>query len=214
MGACPRGLAGARCRPPLDGRRGGLAWGGFYLLAAHPPRLRRRGAPAGRVLWRRPPRAVRRTRRGRYRCRDGFRFIRKNFPVLLRKSGPARCPGPGRKAAGAAQRRTRAGLLHQGSIQTLDLPARFGNIFAAHLAGAVCPASFDISRAAEELAAEKYDTRAWLEKSPRVKSIHGGGAESHGCDSPVKMKAAPPGAKLEETERRTANHELCWNRHP
>lgn len=91
----------------------------------------------------------------------------------------------GRKAAGAAQRRTRAGLLHQGSIQTLDLPARFGNIFAAHLAGAVCPASFDISRAAEELAAEKYDTRAWLEKSPRVKSIHGGGAESHGCDSPL-----------------------------
>ena len=70
----------------------------------------------------------------------------------------------GRKVAGAAQRRTRAGLIHQGSIQTLDLPPGFGAAFAARLAGAVRPRHFDVTLEAEKLAAGKYATRAWLEK--------------------------------------------------
>jgi lipoate-protein ligase A len=70
----------------------------------------------------------------------------------------------GRKVAGAAQRRTRRGLIHQGSVQTLDLPKRFGEGFAARLGGVVRAQCFDIAKAAEKLASEKYGTIAWLEK--------------------------------------------------
>jgi lipoate-protein ligase A len=70
----------------------------------------------------------------------------------------------GKKIAGAAQRRTRLGLIHQGSIQGLDLPAEFPATFAAHLAGAVRNRSFDVIPAAEKLAAEKYAAPAWLER--------------------------------------------------
>ena len=69
-----------------------------------------------------------------------------------------------RKVAGAAQRRTRLGLIHQGSIQGLDLPSGFGGAFAARLGEVVRARSFDVMPAAERLAAEKYGTRAWLEK--------------------------------------------------
>jgi lipoyl(octanoyl) transferase len=69
----------------------------------------------------------------------------------------------GRKLAGAAQRRTKEGLLLQGSIQGVpmpwgaDLPALFGaaerrNFTAGELAEA------------EELAAAKYGTAAWTER--------------------------------------------------
>lgn len=69
----------------------------------------------------------------------------------------------GRKVAGAAQRRTRLGLIHQGSIQTLELPAGFGGDFAARLGEMVRREAFDVSLAAEKLVAEKYGTRAWME---------------------------------------------------
>ena len=72
----------------------------------------------------------------------------------------------GRKVAGAAQRRTRAGLIHQGSIQTLHLPPAFSAAFSGHLAASVRPRSFDVTHAAEKLAAEKYGARSWLEKRP------------------------------------------------
>jgi len=70
----------------------------------------------------------------------------------------------GEKVAGAAQRRTRVGLIHQGSVQMIELPAFFGTAFAGHLAGAVRLQSFDVTLAAEKLAAEKYGARDWLEK--------------------------------------------------
>jgi len=70
----------------------------------------------------------------------------------------------GQKVAGAAQRRTRAGLMHQGSIQTVDLPKGFGASFASRLADVVRVGSYDVMLAAEKLAAEKYGTRGWLEK--------------------------------------------------
>jgi lipoate-protein ligase A len=69
----------------------------------------------------------------------------------------------GQKVAGAAQRRTRAGLIHQGSIQSLDLPPGFGAAFAARLGKVVREQAFDITSAAGRLVAEKYGTRAWLE---------------------------------------------------
>jgi lipoate-protein ligase A len=72
----------------------------------------------------------------------------------------------GRKIAGAAHRRTRAGLLHQGSIQLPDLPERF----RTDLTQALCQRSE--SRAlsdrtlndAEQIAAAKYATTAWLQR--------------------------------------------------
>jgi lipoate-protein ligase A len=70
----------------------------------------------------------------------------------------------GRKVAGAAQRRTRLGLLHQGSIQTLELAPGFAACFASHLAPKVRAQSFDVARAAEKLAAVRYGSRDWLER--------------------------------------------------
>lgn len=70
----------------------------------------------------------------------------------------------GRKIAGAAHRRSRAGLLHQGSIQRGDLPERF----RADLAEILCPhyermtLPPEISVRAAEIAAAKYATSQWL----------------------------------------------------
>jgi lipoyl(octanoyl) transferase len=71
-----------------------------------------------------------------------------------------------RKIAGAAQRRTRAGFLQQGSIQMPDLSAAFRARFAAALAGVV--ESREISPSVRErarvLASEKYGSDAWLRR--------------------------------------------------
>lgn len=69
-----------------------------------------------------------------------------------------------RKIAGAAHRRSRAGLLHQGSIQLADLPPKFRDDLARVLcekfeAKDLVPA---ILEQAAEIAATKYATQAWL----------------------------------------------------
>jgi lipoate-protein ligase A len=72
----------------------------------------------------------------------------------------------GRKIAGAAHRRTRAGLLHQGSIQC----NRFGKRFRAYLPQflssnvVVGQPEAAVLRAAETLAAQKYQTEVWLHR--------------------------------------------------
>ena len=72
----------------------------------------------------------------------------------------------GRKIAGAAQRRTRAGLLHQGSIQHAALPQDFGEAFAA----ALCPGrrrvklSMAVLREAQLIATRRYATDEWLRR--------------------------------------------------
>ncbi len=72
----------------------------------------------------------------------------------------------GRKVAGAAQRRTRWGLLHQGSVQGLalapDFAERLAATFAAHSERRLL--SGDEVAAARSLAAEKYATEAWLRR--------------------------------------------------
>ncbi len=72
----------------------------------------------------------------------------------------------GGKIAGAAQRRTRAGLLQQGSIQFDGLPPDFAKRFASALSSDLqfCSLDAGILRRAESLATEKYGTRAWLER--------------------------------------------------
>lgn len=69
------------------------------------------------------------------------------------------------KVAGAAQRRTRDGLLHQGSIQTAGaeaLRAELGPLFGARLAQRALRE--DELWAASALAAEKYGSEAWLRR--------------------------------------------------
>jgi lipoate-protein ligase A len=72
----------------------------------------------------------------------------------------------GRKIAGAAQRRTRRGLLQQGSIQYVDLGNGLSERFAQALS-ANC-SEVEINREtldrARELAEQKYGAAAWLRK--------------------------------------------------
>ncbi|MGB8340639.1 MAG: hypothetical protein WCE51_03540 [Chthoniobacterales bacterium] len=72
----------------------------------------------------------------------------------------------GRKIAGAAQRRTRGGFLHQGSIQLPGLSESFRDRFAAALAPGIqqTSISMQILDRAAILAAEKYGTMEWLHR--------------------------------------------------
>jgi lipoate-protein ligase A len=70
----------------------------------------------------------------------------------------------GRKIAGAAHRRSRGGLLHQGSIQQPNLPERFPADLALELCGrsemrTLPPEAIE---RALDIAASKYGTNQWL----------------------------------------------------
>ena len=71
-----------------------------------------------------------------------------------------------RKIAGAAHRKTRHGLLHQGSIQWSDLGKAFCADLASCFSHHVSRQQLDdaVLREAEKLAAEKYETAAWLRR--------------------------------------------------
>lgn len=73
----------------------------------------------------------------------------------------------GQKIAGAAQRRSRAGFLHQGTVQPLKPPVSFALNFARVLAGVVvvvtqADAERDLLERARTLCADKYDSDSWL----------------------------------------------------
>jgi len=72
----------------------------------------------------------------------------------------------GRKIAGAAQRRTRRGFLHQGSIQLPGLPITFRDLFASALSAGLEHGELppQVLERATTLAAEKYATEAWLRR--------------------------------------------------
>src|SRR5437762_7640779 len=76
----------------------------------------------------------------------------------------------GRKVAGAAQRRTRRGLLQQGSIQGITLKTDLAQKFSR--ARSPNCSEFKISKAilkqAQELAQQKYGTDSWLRKHSKV----------------------------------------------
>src|SRR6478752_9063004 len=67
----------------------------------------------------------------------------------------------GRKIAGAAQRKTRSGLLHQGSIQRENLNGKFRSIFGKLLTKnlIISTIGMNVMRAAQELATTKYTTK-------------------------------------------------------
>jgi lipoate-protein ligase A len=70
----------------------------------------------------------------------------------------------GLKVAGAAQRRSRAGLLQQGSIQNLELSSEFQDRLGERLARRLIHRTIEaaIIQQATELAASKYASNAWL----------------------------------------------------
>ncbi len=72
----------------------------------------------------------------------------------------------GRKVAGAAQRRTRCGLLQQGSIQGVNLGNRFADRFANALSLNCSQLTIEdqIFQRAREIALQKYGTDSWLRK--------------------------------------------------
>jgi lipoate-protein ligase A len=72
----------------------------------------------------------------------------------------------GRKIAGAAQRRTRRGLLQQGSIQNVDVANGLADRFARELCDNCSGRKIDdrLLNRAQEIAGEKYATEAWLRK--------------------------------------------------
>jgi lipoate-protein ligase A len=72
----------------------------------------------------------------------------------------------GRKVAGAAQRRTRSGLLQQGSIQNVYLGHDFTGHFAKGLAPDCSERKIDraILNRAQALAQQKYETDRWLQR--------------------------------------------------
>jgi lipoate-protein ligase A len=72
----------------------------------------------------------------------------------------------GQKVAGAAQRRAKAGFLHQGTVQPLKVPAGFGANFARQLAQEVkmipqADAEASLMAAAHDLARRKYCAGEW-----------------------------------------------------
>jgi len=72
----------------------------------------------------------------------------------------------GRKIAGAAHRRTRAGLLHQGSIQCAGLAKRFPRDFARAISSHLDEKSLTpaLLERAETVAHSKYSTTEWLKR--------------------------------------------------
>lgn len=72
----------------------------------------------------------------------------------------------GQKIAGAAQRRTKFGLLHQGSIQAVELPESFAEALAAEFAANVVRREITPREleAAAVLAENKYASSGWMRK--------------------------------------------------
>ena len=71
-----------------------------------------------------------------------------------------------KKIAGAAQRRSRRGLLQQGSIQNVDLAQEFEKSFGAELSVNYREKTIDrqLVERAQQIANEKYAAAAWLKR--------------------------------------------------
>lgn len=70
----------------------------------------------------------------------------------------------GKKIAGAAQRRTNFGLLHQGSVQNVTLRSEFGRDLVMALAMRVETQQPETDKDARALAVSKYGSDDWLRK--------------------------------------------------
>jgi lipoate-protein ligase A len=103
---------------------------------------------------------------GSTRCAD--RRPQRGVPTNDCFSNPVRADVmmDGRKIAGAAQRRTRRGLLQQGSIQSIAMNTHLDQKFAQALSAnrSELEVSEEIFQRARELARQKYGSDSWLKK--------------------------------------------------
>jgi hypothetical protein len=76
--------------------------------------------------------------------------------------------GNGQKLCGGAQRRTRLGFLHQGSVQGVEIPEAFGTAVTAFLARKTFGfrPSGEVEERAQILAEQKYGSVEWRRKIP------------------------------------------------
>jgi lipoate-protein ligase A len=128
---------------------------------------------------------------GQLSAASSYRVVHSALSVALRSSGidphlaadsppfrsglcfaasvPADVLIAGRKIAGAAQRRTRFGFLHQGSVQGITVPETAIGVLAEQLAGAAPTpfvSSYQLFTEAARLRSQKYATEAWLGRIP------------------------------------------------
>lgn len=118
------------------------------------------------------------------RARDNYRTLHEVIALALRQAGvdaalanedqgqeqcfvaPVRDDvlADGRKIAGGAQRRTKRGLLHQGSIQNTGIGRDFSNLLAANLARETAPwrQTVEFEEATRSLARTKYASGEFL----------------------------------------------------
>ncbi len=125
-----------------------------------------RGLPSSRIIYAEVHRAIQRALTPHLAVELAPRDAPKSSTACFANPVTADVLTDGRKIAGAAQRRTRRGLLHQGSIQLQAFPISFPDDFARELCPGftrqeIRPAIF--SRAGI-LAHEKYGTDAWLHR--------------------------------------------------
>ena len=103
---------------------------------------------------------------GSARCAD--RTPQRSVPTDNCFANPVRADVmiDGRKIAGAAQRRTRRGLLQQGSIQGFSMKTDLAQKFAQALSTncSEFEVTEEICRRARELAQQKYGSDSWLNK--------------------------------------------------
>jgi len=89
-------------------------------------------------------------------------------PACFTAPAPCDIMAGAEKICGGAQRRTRRGFLHQGSIQTGGIPADFGGRLAGGLGRKVAlfPLSEHFEDRVRQLAKIKYGSTEWLAKTP------------------------------------------------
>lgn len=96
------------------------------------------------------------------------RTARRTVPIDFCFANPVRADvlSNGRKIAGAAQRRTRRGLLQQGSIQNVDLSNEFADQFASELCSQCYHKTLDerLVGRAHEIAEQRYGAASWLQR--------------------------------------------------
>jgi lipoate-protein ligase A len=79
----------------------------------------------------------------------------------------------GRKIAGGAQRRTKRGLLHQGSIQVADIRRDFSTLLASHLACESSPwqPPDELESNTQTLVCKKYTNEEFLARGVLVQDL-------------------------------------------
>lgn len=164
--AVEEGLQGREAVRKVDGRRRGRARAGRDVFSVRAGRLGFGAVKAGGILPARArgdPRSAgeggnRRARRGGKRRRGSSACFENpvRHDILI----------DSRKIAGAAQRRTKRGLLHQGSIQNVNLPQGFEKLLTRAFSGEIRERELtrEECEAAAAVAVEKYASDAWTRR--------------------------------------------------